>query len=434
MLLIQTGLIILLILFTSFFVAAEFAIVKLRRTRIESLAASGNKNAKNVLKILDNLDGYLSSCQLGITMTALGLGWLGEPTFEKMLEPLLHITKFPEGVQHIISFSLAFAIVTFLHVVLGELAPKTVAIQKAEKVSMLVAKPLILFTKLVFPFIWILNGSAAVILRLFGMKLKDENVDVHTEDELRLILSESAKSGEINKEEFNYVNNIFTFDNLVARKIMVPRTEMICVFLENGIEKNIKTMQQAKFTRYPVALGDKDQIEGIVNIKEVFQDALGRELKDLTAYIRPVIRVIETIPLKQLLVKMQDEHMHMAILIDEYGGTAGLITVEDILEEIVGDIKDEFDDEEPTEIEKLDHNSYIVDGKLSITEINDMLGIDLEHNGYDTIAGWLLTKNSEIKTGVTIYSQGFQFSILEMSSQQIKKVKIKKGNEEEEEG
>jgi CBS domain containing-hemolysin-like protein len=431
LLLIKIVLIIILILLTAFFVAAEFAIVKIRRTRIESLAAEGNKNAKAVLHVLARLDGYLSACQLGITITALGLGWLGEPTVEVLITPLLETTNLPEGVTHIISFSIAFALITFLHVVLGELAPKTVAIQKAEKVSLFLVKPLILFFKLAYPFIWLLNGAAALFLRMFGINMHSDHENAHTEEELRLILSESAQSGEINKEEFQFVNNIFTFDNLVARNIMIPRTEMVCVFKEQTIEENINIMQNERYTRFPVAVGDKDHIEGLVNIKEVFQDAIGRELKPLSSYIRPVIKVIETIPVKELLVRMQKEQMHLAILVDEYGGTAGLVTVEDILEEIVGEIRDEFDFDEQLTIQQVSDNTYLTQGRASIVEINELFSIELPHINVDTIAGWLMTMNNELQEGMVILFEDLQFEVIKMEDQQIQQVKIVKNANEE---
>jgi CBS domain containing-hemolysin-like protein len=424
LLILKIALIFFLILLTAFFVAVEFAIVKIRRSRIEALAAEGNKKAKAVLHVLDRLDGYLSACQLGITITALGLGWLGEPTVEVIIEPLLEVTHLPESVHHIISFSLAFALITFLHVVLGELAPKTVAIQKAEKVSLLLVKPLIIFTKVLYPFIWLLNGSAALILRLFGLKVQSDHDHAHTEEELRLILSESAQSGEINKEEFRFVNNIFTFDNLVARNIMIPRTEMVCVFKEDTIQENMKILQNERYTRYPVAFEDKDHIIGLVNIKEVFQDAIGSDLKPLSNYIRPVIKVIETIPVKELLVKMQKEHMHLAILVDEYGGTAGLVTVEDILEEIVGEIRDEFDIDEQLTIQQVDENTFIADGKATIIEINDMLQINLPQMNVDTIGGLLMTLNTEIEEGAITEYEDYKFNVLKMDDQQVKKVEI----------
>ncbi|MGA9287747.1 MAG: hemolysin family protein, partial [Anaerobacillus sp.] len=235
--------VLLLIVLTAFFVASEFAIVKIRRTRIDSLASEGNKKAKAVQKVLGNLDGYLSACQLGITITALALGWLGEETVEQLLHPLFELINLPDSIATPVTIALAFAIITFLHVVLGELAPKTFAIQKAESISLILAGPLIWFYRIMYPFIWALNGSARTVVKMFGLPSANEHEQAHSEEELRLILSESYKSGEINKSEMEFVNNIFEFDERMAREIMIPRTEMTCLFLDNSTEENLEIMK-----------------------------------------------------------------------------------------------------------------------------------------------------------------------------------------------
>src|SRR5690625_3501186 len=222
----------LLILLTAFFVAAEFAIVKVRSTRIDYLVESGDKRAIHAKKLTDNLDGYLSACQLGITVTALGLGWLGEPTVMRLLGPLFVQLGLNATVTSILSFAIAFFAITYLHVVIGELAPKIIAIQKAEAVTLSLAKPLIFFYKMMYPFIWLLNGSARQFIRLFGFTPAKDHEIAHSEEELRLILSESYKSGEINQSEMTYVNNVFEFDERLAKEIMVPRTEMFCFLKE----------------------------------------------------------------------------------------------------------------------------------------------------------------------------------------------------------
>lgn len=418
-------LVAILILMTAFFVAAEFAIVKIRITRIDYLIKSGNKKAVNVRKILDNLDGYLSACQLGITVTALGLGWLGEPTVMRLLTPLFKELALNETVVSILSFAIAFFTITFLHVVIGELAPKTIAIQKAEEISFLLAKPLIWFYKLMYPFIWLLNGSARQFIRIFGFNPIAEHEVAHSEEELRLILSESYKSGEINQTEMTYVNNIFEFDERLAKEIMIPRTEMICFYQEDSFEKNIEVVYDGQFTRYPVANGDKDNIVGLINIKEMFTVKLDREKPiSIDKYIRPIIHVSEVTPIKQLLLKMQKERIHMAIVNDEYGGTAGLVTVEDILEEIVGEIRDEFDVNESPLIEKKDNNTIMVSGKLQIDEINDLLGTDLVNEDIDTIGGWIFAEKLDATVGTIVEYKNFQFIVEEIEGYQIKKIKI----------
>lgn len=420
-------LVAILILMTAFFVATEFAIVKIRPSRIDYLIESGNKKAESVKKILENLDAYLSACQLGITVTALGLGWLGEPTIQRLLNPLFEkLNIFPTAAS-VMSFAVAFLTITFIHVVIGELAPKTIAIQKAEEITLLLAKPLIWFYRLMYPFIWLLNGTARQIIKLLGFKPMDDHEVAHTEEELRMILSESYKSGEINKAEMTYVTNIFEFDETVAKEIMVPRTEMLCFYKDQSFEENIQTVYEGQFTRYPVADGDKDHIIGLINIKDIFTGRFEKD-KPLTIdkYIRPIIYVSEATPIRQLLVKMQKERIHMAIVNDEYGGTAGLVTVEDILEEIVGDIRDEFDINESPLIEEKDNDTIVVSGKLQIDELNDLLGIEIAENEVDTVGGWIFAENLEAKEGTVIEHEGFQFIVKETDGYQIKKVKIVK--------
>jgi len=425
----------ILIAITAFFVASEFAIVKLRSSRIDQLIAEGNNSALAAKKVTSNLDEYLSACQLGITITALGLGWLGEPTMESILHPLLVSFHLNESIISVLTFVIAFLVITYLHVVIGELAPKTVAIQKAEFITLLFARPLIFFYRVMFPFIWILNGSANLLVRMFGLKPASEHEIAHTEEELRIILSESYKSGEINQSEFKYVNRIFEFDDRIAKEIMVPRTEIVTTSVEKSFQENLDIMRNEKFTRYPVVNGDKDHILGMVNIKEIFTDLYyltpeGRKNTLIQKYIRPVIQVIESIPIHDLLIKMQKERVHMAILMDEYGGTAGLVTVEDIIEEIVGDIRDEFDQDEVPDIQKRGEKHFVVDGKVLIYEINNMLGLSIDDEDIDTLGGWILTQNMESKQGDKILYEGFEFHILDMEGHLIRSVEIQMASQQ----
>ncbi|WP_413302339.1 hemolysin family protein [Bacillus sp. 1P10SD] len=419
----------ILIALTAFFVTSEFAIVKIRSSRIDQLIEEGSSKAVSAKKVISNLDEYLSACQLGITITALGLGWIGESTIEHMLNPLFHKMNIPESATQVLSVGIAFAAITFLHVVVGELAPKTLAIQKAELITLIVSRPLILFYKIMYPFIWVLNGAARVVSSMFGLKPVSENEIAHTEEELRIILSESYKSGEINQSEFKYVNKIFEFDNRIAKEIMVPRTEMVSLSKDDSLETFLQVLREEKFTRYPIIDGDKDHIIGLVNIKEVMTDLIGNESlssQTLENYTRPIIRVIETIPIHDLLVKMQKDRVHMAILMDEYGGTSGLVTVEDILEEIVGEIRDEFDMDEIPEIRKIKENHYIIDSKVLVTEVNDLLGIEIDDEDIDTIGGWILTENYEAKEGDTIIHDAFTFKILDMEEHHIRYIEVTK--------
>jgi CBS domain containing-hemolysin-like protein len=426
----------ILIALTAFFVASEFAIVKIRGSRIDQLIEEGNSSAVTAKKVISNLDEYLSACQLGITITALALGWLGKSTFEKMLYPLFEGLQIPESFNQVLSASFAFAAITFLHVVIGELAPKTLAIQKAEWITLVVSRPLILFYKILYPIIWVLNGSARVTARAFGLKDVSKNEIAHTEEELRIILSESYKSGEINQSEFKYVNKIFEFDNRIAKEIMVPRTEMASLSKDDTLETFLQVLREEKFTRYPIIDGDKDHIIGLVNIKEVMTDLIGNEnlsSQTLEKYTRPIIRVIETIPIHDLLLKMQKDRVHMAILMDEYGGTSGLVTVEDILEEIVGEIRDEFDMDEIPMIRKINENHYIIDSKVIVSEVNDLLGLEINDEDIDTIGGWILTENYEAKEGDIISHETYSFKILDMEEHHIKYVEVIKNVKDGEE-
>lgn len=420
-------LVAILILITAFFVATEFAIVKVRSTRIDYLIESGNKRAVHAKKLLDNLDGYLSACQLGITVTALGLGWLGESTVMRLLSPLFDALHLNATTASILSFVISFFTITFLHVVIGELAPKSIAIQKAEEIALVLARPLILFYKIMYPFIWLLNGSARLIIRLFGFKEMKEHESAHTEEELRLILSESYKSGEINQSEMTYVNNIFEFDERLAKEIMVPRTEMVCFFKGDSFKENLEIIHEGQYTRYPVADEDKDHIIGLVNLKDIFTERFDSDQPfSIEKYIRPVIHVSEVTPIKQVLLTMQKQRIHMAIVNDEYGGTAGLVTVEDILEEIVGEIRDEFDVHESPLIEKQGNGTMVVSGKLQIEEINELLNIHLDDEEIATIGGWIFANNLEPTVGTTIEHEGYQFIVEEIEGYQVKRIKIHK--------
>ncbi|RLQ93190.1 hemolysin family protein [Falsibacillus albus] len=422
-------LVVLLIALTAFFVASEFAIVKVRSSRIDQLLEEGNSSAVAAKRVITSLDEYLSACQLGITITALGLGWLGEPTIASIVHAIFQKMTLTSSVTHILSVVIAFTTITFLHVVIGELAPKTLAIQKAETITVLFAKPLIGFYKIMYPFIWTLNTSARLVTKVFGLKPASEHEIAHSEEELRIILSESYKSGEINQSEFKYVNKIFEFDDRIAKEIMVPRTEIVSLSKEDTLDIFLDLVREEKFTRYPIIDGDKDHIIGMVNVKEIFTDLINNmelNTQSLESYVRPIIRVIDSIPIHDLLVKMQKERIHMAILMDEYGGTSGLVTVEDILEEIVGEIRDEFDMDEVPLVRKITENHYIFDSKVLVSEVNNLLHLDIQDEDIDTIGGWVLTENYDAKQGDAISFEEYEFTIKEMEEHHIKYVEVKK--------
>ncbi|WP_053364840.1 hemolysin family protein [Bacillus sp. FJAT-27245] len=421
-------LVLVLIALTAFFVTTEFAIVKVRSSRIDQLIEENRKGAKAAKHVITHLDEYLSACQLGITITALGLGWLGEPTVMALLKPIFDNVQLNQSISKVISFGIAFSLITFLHVVVGELAPKTFAIQKAEAVALFFAKPIITFYKIMYPFIWALNGSARFLTGLFGLKPASENELAHSEEELRIILSESYEKGEINQSELTYVNNIFEFDNRIAKEIMVPRTEIVTFSIDDSMEKILETIRREKYTRYPVVVGDKDNVAGMVNIKEILTATLKPEAlkeKPLTYFMKPIIHVIETIPIHELLVKLQKERTHMAILVDEYGGTAGLVTVEDILEEIVGEIRDEFDADEVADIRKIKDGHYIMSGKVLLEDVNDILGIEIPAEDIDTLGGWILSHTYDVKIGDILHEEGYDFKVIDVDGHQILYVEIK---------
>lgn len=426
-----------LIALTAFFVATEFAIVKVRQSRIDQLVAEGKAGSLAAKHVTTHLDEYLSACQLGITVTALGIGMVGEPTFEFMLHPLFETIGIPTDYIQAFTIGAAFMIATFLHVVVGELAPKTIAIQKAEAVTLAFSKPIRLFYKILYPFIWLLNGSARLLLKLLGMKPASEHELSHTEEELRLLLSESYKSGEINMNELNYVNNVFEFDDKIAREIMVPRTDIVGFEVNATFEEVLTQISEVRYTRYPIYEGDRDNIIGFLNIKDFLtlgmKNRIQPETFRLIDFMNPVLRTIETTAIQTLLQKMQKKRIHMAILLDEYGGTSGLVTVEDILEELVGEIRDEFDDDEIPEIRKIVEGHYILASKLLLTDVEKLLFVDFETAGIDTLGGWYFTEDTDLDLSKSIYHQGYYFSIYEKEGHLIHYIEVKKGEAPEEE-
>ncbi|MCM3127699.1 MULTISPECIES: hemolysin family protein [unclassified Paenibacillus] len=415
-----------LIGFSAFFVAVEFAIVRVRTSRLDQLIAEGNKRAAAVRQVVANLDGYLSACQLGITITSLGLGWLGEPTVEKILHPLFERMHVPEAVGSFLSFFIAFMAITYLHVVVGELAPKTVAIRKAETVAMLTAKPIIWFNKLMYPFIFVLNGSANGLVKLFGVKPASGHEEAHSEEELQIIINESFESGKINQSEFGYVSRIFAFDEMLAKEIMVPRTDMVCLYVNKSVEENLAIIREEQYTRFPVVNENKDDIIGIINTKQFFLEYYGDNSSDIdiTGLIQPIPAVHETTPVKELLHKMQQEGNHIAILVDEYGGTSGIVTIEDVLEQIVGEIRDEFDADEEEEIQIMDNNYIIFNGKVSLSKVNDLLLATLDTNEWDTIGGWLYSHQPEMNEQEEYEFEGLTFILLEKEKNRFLKVAV----------
>jgi len=409
-----------LIALTTVFVGSEFALVKVRATRIEQLVTEGNGAARIVKKMIKNLDYYLSACQLGITVTSLGLGWLGEPTFSKILHPLFEVINLPEALTTTVSFIVAFIIVTYLHVVLGELAPKTLAIQHTEKIALIYARPLFYFGAIMKPLIWVMNGSARMIIRMFGVD-PDANNDAMSEEEIKIIINNSYNGGEINQTELAYMQNIFSFDERQAKDIMVPRTQMTTLNEPFNVNELLDTIKEHQFTRYPITEdGDKDHVKGFLNVKEFLTEyASGKPIK-VSSYIHDLPMISETTRISDALIRMQREHVHISLIIDEYGGTAGILTMEDILEEIVGEIRDEFDDDEVNDVVKVTDSRYQINGRVLLDDLHDELGIDFaDSEDIDTIGGWLQAHNTNLQQNDYVDTEYDRWIISEIDNHQI---------------
>lgn len=420
-------LIVVLVFMNGFFVAAEFAMVKVRGSRIDALVSEGNSRAKLASRLTNNLDAYLSACQLGITLSSLGLGWIGEPAVARLIEPWLAAIGFHNAVLiHTISFVIAFSFITVIHIVLGELAPKTVAIRKSETVTLLTASPLVYFHKLMYPLIWLLNGTANWLLRAIGIEPATEKDSAHTEEEIRILMKESHKKGLIDNTELTLVDNIFDFTETSAREIMIPRTEMICLNASLSIDENKHIALEQMLTRYPVCDNDKDNIIGFIHIKDLLKDT-NHSISDIKQITRPITTVPESMQISTLLKLMQKKKTQIAILIDEYGGTSGLVTLEDIMEEIVGEIQDEFD-EERADIEKMDDASYSINGLMLLEAVNSFFGLDIETDDFDTIGGWIYSQIDipPKRDQRVVYPGGYTFIIEETDHLRVSRILLRK--------
>lgn len=423
-------LVIILVLANGFFVAAEFGLVKVRESRLTQLANEGNTRARYALKVNGKLDAYLSATQLGITLASLGLGWVGEPAISHLIvDPLLyrlgiHDAPFSEA----ISVAVGFIAITFLHIVLGELAPKSVAIQKSEQASLWLAMPLLVFHKIFYPAIWLLNGAANSLVRMIGIKPAGQGEGAHTEEEIRILMNQSAESGIIDSDEMKLFDNIFEFSDRLAREVMLPRTDMDCLLTALPFSDNMKHVYATKHTRYPVGIEDKDQIIGFVHITDLLT-ADPDEEQSLEKFLRPILSVPESMEISDVLKLMQRRHSQLAIVVDEYGGTAGILTTEMILEEIVGEIHDEFDDELPSIVVKGDITS--VEGRMLIEDVNHLFQLDIEDEDVDTIGGWLFSRleGSSLK-GKKIEHEGYVFEVAEAQRLRVMRVHIYKAKEQ----
>ncbi|MGH7858734.1 MAG: hemolysin family protein [Candidatus Binatia bacterium] len=415
-----------MVLLNAFFVAAEFAIVKIRATRLETLAKKGNIFAASARTAVEHLDAYLSATQLGITLASLGLGWIGEPAFAHLLRPLLEsIGIWSPAAVRSISIATAFLVITFLHIILGELAPKSLAIQRTEAVVLSVSLPLRFFYLVFFPALWLLNSASNGILRLFRIEPAGSGELAHSEEELRIILTESARSGALSGLKRRLLENIFNYTRRTAQQIMIPRAEIAYLSLARSWEENLQVMRSTEHTRYPLCTLSLDHVIGMVHVKDLFhQGGAIRSGEDLTERKREVLFVPETTTLDDLQRQFQQKRVHMAVVVDEYGGTAGLVTLEDVLEELVGEIQDEFDREQP----KIENTSEgeLVDGLLLVSEVNVRLGLDLGEGEARTIGGYLTAELGRIaRVGDrTTINGGRELRVVEMKGRRVSKVLV----------
>ncbi|NMI07531.1 HlyC/CorC family transporter [Paenibacillus sp. SZ31] len=422
------ALLIILIALTAFFVASEFAVVKIRTSRVDQLVAEGNKKAVLAKKVVSDLDYYLSACQLGITVTALGLGALGKPTVERLLYPVFNYLDVPASISSIASYAIAFILVTFLHVVIGEMAPKTLAIQFSEKLTLMLSPSLYWFGKIMYPFIWALNGTSRVLLRGFGVK-PAEHDQAYSEDEIKIIMNQSYEGDENNKTKLSYLENVFVFDERDAKDIMVPRTELVTLNQYMTYDDIIPILDEHNYSRYPVIEdGDKDRIIGVVNVKKILPDMVAARAYQLSEFVREIPFVSEVTSIQDAMIKMQQERVHMAVVVDEYGGTSGIITMEDILEELVGEIRDEFDADEVADIQETGENQYLINGRVLLDEVERQFGLIFEGNEeMDTVAGWIqYQKGVGVEKGDTVEHGDYVWTVVDTENYHIKQVLLER--------
>ncbi len=411
----------------AFFVAAEFALVKLNSRDIKTLVRNGVPGAKRVASITEHLDSYLSGCQLGITLASLGLGWVGEPVVARLLEPMFVFFGISVDMVHFAAVPIAFILITFLHITLGEQVPKMLAIQRYQSTSTFVSLPLIWFTKLLKPFIWGLNTSSNKILRLFGVKSDGGHGAIPTEEELRELMLDSVTMGSLTRRERVLLENVLDLDDKIARRYMVPRNQVVYVDKNDPIEEQLKVVVESSHSRLPLCDGGLDHVVGMVHAKDIIKTLLHRQPPDslLDLARRPTF-LPETITLDVLLRKFQENHTLMAILVDEYGVGSGIITLENVVEELVGPILDEFDTEPPL-IVKSGPNKFEIDAICPVEEVVETCQITLDETEFDTIGGLLIEKFDhipEVNEKITIDQH--TFTILEAEPARIRRVLLEK--------
>lgn len=427
----QLGLVLLLVLLNGYFVASEFALVAVRKTRISELARKGNVGAKLVQKALEELDSYISATQLGITLASLALGWVGEPILAHQIEPFFAFLPSEAAIitTHTAAVTIAFTIITFLHIVLGELAPKSVALQRAEATSLVVISPLLLFTKIFRPFIWVLNGAGQLVLKLFGLHAPPGHQLVHSEEEIKMLLKQSGKSGQIPQNEVEMVENIFQLGDIPVKYVMVPRTEVIAFNVATTLSEILKKVERDPHSRFPVFETTIDNVIGFIHIKDIYRELLKDGEKAKLSQLK-IIRTIITVPemkkIDAVLQEMRRKRIHLAVVNDEYGGTAGIVTLEDIIESVVGEIEDEFD-KPLRDIVRQKDGSFLIEGHTHIDEIREKFKLPLKGQGYSTIGGLVYgLLGHEPRVGDIVQISNLKIEVKQTHGKRIKTLRIRK--------
>ncbi|HKS29863.1 MAG TPA: hemolysin family protein [Pyrinomonadaceae bacterium] len=425
--------VVLLVLANGFFVASEFALVGVRRSRIATLAEAGNRRAKRLLGLVDNLNAYISATQLGITLSSLALGWIGEPAIAHLLEIPLK-GRVSDTVLHTIAFAVAFSIITFLHIVLGELAPKTIALERAEKTALAIAIPMQLFYKTFYYPIRLLDWAGTRTVRMMGLHPTNEHASIYTEEELRQLIDISRRSGHLEEEEQKLISNVFDFSDAEVREAMIPRTAVDAIPVNATIEETKKAFRSLGYSRLPVY---RDRIDDIVGI--LFRRDLEPYLEqpqadgfNLEALLHPPQFIPATARLGAALRHMQATRTHLSIVVDEHGGMEGIVTLEDLLEEIVGEINDEYDEEVRSQIMKEADGTYLLSGMLTVRDANRQLNLHLpETGGYTTLAGFLLAQAGRLlQEGETVEYEGMRFKVERIDRRRIRRVRFTPGAED----
>ncbi|HEY6215046.1 MAG TPA: hemolysin family protein, partial [Pyrinomonadaceae bacterium] len=416
--------VVLLVAANGFFVAAEFALVGVRSSRIETLVAQGNRTAKRLMQLLQHLNAYLSACQLGITLASLALGWIGEPAVAALLAgPLSGLS---ETLRHGIAFAIAFSIITSLHIVLGEQAPKLMGLAMAERIALTVALPMQLFYRIFSLPIRALDWASARTVKLIGIRASAEHASTYTEEELRRLVDISRESGHLRAEERRLIHRVFEFSDTVVREAMVPRTEMAAIPSTCSLEEITKAFDQHRYSRLPVYRESFDDVIGFVHSKDVMPYLHHPDRFKLEDVLQPPLYVVDTARLEHVLRQMQKAKMHFGFVVDEHGGLEGIITLEDLLEEIVGDISDEHDEEVNEQIMEIDSHTYVLDGGLAVRDLNRRLKLSVpESEGYTTVGGFLMREAGHVlKLGEVVQHDGLVFKVERVEKRRVMRVKL----------